>query len=78
MHQLLQNFIQHPSVKINSTHRKITGDHTVDWDITDQLLITYSAFSKYFRNNGNTKGQYISHFGLQESHWLRKGGFITF
>jgi len=33
----------------------------VDFDITDQLMIIYSAFIKFFRNNGNTMAQYISH-----------------
>jgi hypothetical protein len=39
---------------------KLLGIISVDFEITDQLLITYSAFKKFFRNNGNTMGQYIS------------------
>jgi len=33
---------------------------SVDFDTTDQLLIIYSAFVKYFRKNGNTMNQCIS------------------
>jgi hypothetical protein len=40
---------------------KLLGIINVDFDITDQLLIIYSAFIKFFRNNGNAMGQYISH-----------------
>jgi len=40
---------------------KLLGIISVDFDVTDQLLIIYSAFIKYFRNNGHTMGQYISH-----------------
>jgi len=40
---------------------KLLGIISVDFDITDQLLTIYSAFIKFFRNNGNTMGQYISH-----------------
>jgi hypothetical protein len=40
---------------------KLLGIISVDFDITNQLLITYSAFIKFFRSNGNTSEQYISH-----------------
>jgi hypothetical protein len=40
---------------------KLVGIISVDFDITDQLLITYSSSIKFFRKNGNTMGQYISH-----------------
>jgi len=31
----------------------------MDFDVTDQPLIIYSAFAKYFRENGNTMKQGI-------------------
>ena len=40
---------------------KLLGIISVDFDITHQLLNIYSAFIKFFRNNGNTMGQYSSH-----------------
>jgi hypothetical protein len=41
--------------------RKLSGIISVDFDATGQLVITYSAFSKYFRKNGNTMMQCISY-----------------
>jgi hypothetical protein len=32
----------------------------VDFDVTDQLLIRFSAFVRYWRKNGSTMRQYIS------------------
>jgi hypothetical protein len=34
----------------------------VNFNVTDQLLITYSAFTRYYRKYGSIVGQYISHF----------------
>jgi len=36
---------------------KLLGIINVDFDATDQLLITYSAFVKYLRKNGNPMKQ---------------------
>ena len=33
----------------------------VDFDVTDQLLVTYSAFVKYLRRNGSTVVQCTSY-----------------
>jgi hypothetical protein len=41
--------------------RKLLGIISVDFDITDQLLIIYSAFVKYLRKNGNKMRQSISY-----------------
>ena len=41
--------------------RKLLGHINVDLDATCQLLIIYSAFVKYLRNNGNKMRQYISY-----------------
>jgi hypothetical protein len=41
--------------------RKLLGIISVDFDVTDQLLIIYSAFVKYLKKNGNTKRQCISY-----------------
>jgi hypothetical protein len=38
---------------------EISGDHQCGFDITCQLLIIYSAFVKYLRQNGNTMRQRI-------------------
>ena len=40
--------------------RKLVGINNVDFDATGQLLIIYSAFVKYLRNNGDTTKQYVS------------------
>ena len=39
---------------------EIIGDHQYDIDITGQLLIMYSVFIKYLRENGNTMKQGIA------------------
>jgi hypothetical protein len=39
---------------------KFLGIISVGFDITDQLLITLSAFLRYLRKNGNTMRQYIA------------------
>jgi hypothetical protein len=41
----------------------ILGTHVAPYffDITDQLLIRFSAFVRYWRKNGSTMRQYISY-----------------
>jgi len=39
--------------------RKLLGIINVDIDTTGELLIIYSAFSQYWRKNGNTMKQCI-------------------
>ena len=57
----IQNFIQHPAAKVNlHMQRKFLGNINVDFDITGQLLIIYSAFVKHYRKNGNTMRQGIT------------------
>jgi hypothetical protein len=34
---------------------------SVGFDVTDQLLIRFSAFVRYWRKNGSTMRQYISY-----------------
>jgi hypothetical protein len=40
---------------------KLLGITSVGFDITDQLLIRFSAFVRYWRKNGSTVRQYISY-----------------
>jgi hypothetical protein len=54
----LQNFVQHPAVKVYSICR---GNIGVDFDATGHLLGTYSVFIKYLRKNGNTLKQCIGY-----------------
>jgi hypothetical protein len=53
------------------------GIISVDFDITDKLLIIYSALIKFFRNNGNTLGQYISH-DCKKAEVSGREVFVTF
>jgi hypothetical protein len=46
--------------------RKLLGI-IVDFNATDQLLITYSLFIKYLRKNGNTMNHASAIYRLQES-----------
>jgi hypothetical protein len=39
---------------------KLLGIFGVGFDITDQLLIRFFAFIRYWRKNGSKMGQYIS------------------
>jgi hypothetical protein len=41
--------------------RKLLGIISVDFDVTGQLLIIYSAFVKYLKKNGNTMRQCINY-----------------
>ena len=52
----------------------------MDFDATDQLLIIYSAFVKYWRKNGNTRKQYISSLYTSRKLMIQLGGrsFIVF
>jgi hypothetical protein len=40
---------------------EIIGNHQLGFDITDQLLIRFSAFFRYCRRNGNTMRHYIGY-----------------
>jgi hypothetical protein len=40
---------------------ELLGNISVVFDITDQLLIRFSAFVRYWRENGSTMRQYISY-----------------
>jgi len=40
----------------------------VHFDVTDQLLIRYSTFVRYYRQNGSTMGQYISYLWEEGSY----------
>ena len=40
--------------------KEIIGDHNVAFDVTVRLLIIYSAFAKYLRENGNTMRKFVS------------------
>jgi hypothetical protein len=40
--------------------KKISGNISVDFKVTDEILIIYSALVKYVRNYANIMGQYIS------------------
>jgi len=52
---------RHPALKFNSTCREtFFGNSNVDFDVTGQLLILYSAFFKYLRRNGNSVKQCVS------------------
>jgi hypothetical protein len=62
--------------------RKLLGIISINIDKTGQLLIIYSVFIKYLRENGNTMRQCISYcvadallqFRLQENLWIQLGG----
>jgi hypothetical protein len=56
--QLLTNILLS---KLTLYADEILGIITVAFDETGQLLITYFAFVKYLRKNGNTTGQCISY-----------------
>jgi hypothetical protein len=52
---------------------KILGIISVDFNVTDQLLIKYFAFVRYWRKNKSTMGEYISylsfHAGLCQKYY---------
>jgi hypothetical protein len=45
----VQHFIKHPFLKGNPYIDEILGIMNVGFDITDQLLIRFSAFDRYWR-----------------------------
>jgi hypothetical protein len=42
-------------------YTKLVRIISVCFDVTDQLLIRFSAFVRYWRKNGSTMRQYVSH-----------------
>jgi hypothetical protein len=52
-YQLHNNVIQYPSSIAKSTD-EIIGDHQYRLQLTDQQLIRYFAFIRYWRKNGST------------------------
>ena len=57
----VQNFIQHPTVKVNSTGKgNYWGSLVWNFNATGQLLIMYFTFIKYLRKNGNITKQCVS------------------
>jgi hypothetical protein len=40
---------------------EIIGDNQCGFDVTDQQLIRFSSFDRYWRKNGSTMRQYISY-----------------
>jgi hypothetical protein len=53
---------------------KLLGIINVDFYATDQLLIIYSAFVKYWRINGNTTKQCISFLKTSRKLMIYLGG----
>jgi len=47
---------------------------SLDFDSTDQLLIIYSEFAKYFRKNGNTTKQDINSLQIARKLMIQLGG----
>jgi hypothetical protein len=54
-------FIDHKMVLGSGQKMKLLGIISVGFDVTNQLLITFSAFVRYWRKNGSTMRQYISY-----------------
>jgi hypothetical protein len=53
-----QNFVEHPAVRANPICTGILlRVISVDFDVTDQLLIIYSTFVQYLREKGNRMKQ---------------------
>jgi hypothetical protein len=50
---------------------KLVGIISVDSDITDQLLMRYFAFIRFWRKNRNTEGQYVTYLLTSRILWLR-------
>jgi hypothetical protein len=50
--------------------RKLLEIINVDSDVTGRLLITYSAFVKYLKKNGNTMKQCISCLDFKKAYDL--------
>ena len=45
----VQNFIQHPTIRLTPYAEEIIGDHSVGFDATGQLLIILPELVKYLR-----------------------------
>ena len=45
----------------------------MDFDVTDGLLVLYSAFVKYLRKKFNKMGQYISYLLVSDELMIRLG-----
>jgi hypothetical protein len=70
----VQNFIQHPSVKVNSIRRgNYWGIVSLNFDVTVQLLIIYSSFVKYLEEQGTTMKQCISYLLTSRRHMIQLG-----
>jgi hypothetical protein len=54
--------------------RKLLGIFGVDFDVTGQLLIIYSAFVKYLGENGNAMKQYIRNLQTSRKTVFQLGG----
>jgi len=72
--QLRTKFIQHPAVKVNCIlKRRLLGIISVDFHV-GQLLIIYSAFSKYLRKSGNKAKQCLSYLYTSRKLMIQLGG----
>jgi hypothetical protein len=49
----VQNFIQHPALRLTPHAEEIIGDHSVGFDATGRLLIILPELVKYFGKRGN-------------------------
>jgi hypothetical protein len=63
----IQNSNQHHTLKINPIGRGNYWDHLVDFDATDQLMITYSAYVIYLRKMGIQSSSASGTYKLQET-----------
>jgi len=53
--RVIKQIVVISAVRVNSIGRgNYRGIINVDFDATGQILLIFSAFVKYFRNNGNT------------------------
>jgi hypothetical protein len=53
---------------------KLLGIISMDFDVTDQLLIRFPAFVRYWRRNWSTMRQYISSLWTSRSLWVSEEG----
>jgi hypothetical protein len=65
----IQNFIQYPSVKV-----ELLEIISVGFNVTDQPLMRYVAFARYWRKNVNIVRQYISYSWTSRMHMIQLGG----
>jgi hypothetical protein len=66
-YQLHTKFIQYPCLKVNSVADESIGDHQCGFLITDQLLIRYSVFVRYWRKSASIMRQYINYLYVWRS-----------